>query len=361
MNIDVGQSTSMGDLLAGIMKSDLFADLLAVSEAASPEAARAAVDSRQAATAVIIPADFTSALTEPGTTGSGVQVEVYRDPTLTLGPMVVDTIVRQLVDRFAAGTIGTGVTLEQASSVGIPITPDLVQEVVSQHTAAAFAPQDQAALITVQEPAGVNTGENFLSQLLGLFLGGMMVFFAFFTGSASIQSILVEEEKGTLQRLFTTPVPRRTILGGKGMGAVLMLVVQITVLMTFGVLVFRVDWGQPLTVTLAAAGLVLVATATGLFLVSFLRNTRQGGVVFGGILTLTGTLGMMPIYTGGIASSRLIEVASLLVPQGWAIRGFVIAADGGTVADLMPTLLVTLSWTAVFAAIGLRRLQQRFA
>jgi hypothetical protein len=138
-------------------------------------------------------------------------------------------------------------------------------------------------------------------------------------------------------------------------------VVQVTVLMAFGVLVFQIDWGQPLPLTLAAAGLIVLATATGLFLVSFMQTTRQSGVVFGGLLTLTGMLGMIPVFAGGVSASPLVNVISLLVPQGWAIRALSIAREGGSVPDLLPTLAVIALWTAAFATIGLRRLQQRFA
>ena len=42
-----------------------------------------------------------------------------------------------------------------------------------------------------------------------------MIFYAFFTGASAIQNIIVEEEKGTLQRLFTTPTTTSVVLGGK--------------------------------------------------------------------------------------------------------------------------------------------------
>jgi len=76
---------------------------------------------------------------------------------------------------------------------------------------------------------------------------------------------------------------------------------------------------------------------------------------------LTGMLGMIPIFGGGVTASPWVDAVALLVPQGWAIRGILIARGGGTVAELAPTLLVICLWTAVFLGIGLRRLQRRFA
>ena len=137
--------------------------------------------------------------------------------------------------------------------------------------------------------------------------------------------------------------------------------VQVSVLMAFGALVFSIYWGEALTAILAAAGLVLVAGATGLFLNSLLQNPKQAGIIYGGVLTLTGMLGLIPVFTAGAPNqSETVQTVSLLVPQGWAMRGLTIAMDGGSVADLLPTLLVVLLWTAAFAFIGLRRFKRRF-
>ena len=200
-----------------------------------------------------------------------------------------------------------------------------------------------------------------ISEIVSLILAGMMVFFSFYTGAASIETILIEEERGTLARLFTTPGSQRTILGGKVLAAIFTLTIQVVVLMSFGRLIFKIDWGDLLPVLLAGFGLVVVAAATGLFLVSLLNNTRQSGIVFGGVLTLTGMLGLIPVFTASAPNQpETIKAVSLLVPQGWAIRGFTTAIDGGTVGDMLPILAVLLAWSLVFTLIGQYRLQRRF-
>ena len=70
-----------------------------------------------------------------------------------------------------------------------------------------------------------------------------MIFFAFFTGAASAQSILTEEEKGTLPRLFTTPTPELSILGGKFLAVALTVLVQVQFLNPFCTLCFRYQLG----------------------------------------------------------------------------------------------------------------------
>jgi ABC-2 type transport system permease protein len=193
-------------------------------------------------------------------------------------------------------------------------------------------------------------------------MGGMMIFFVFFTTAASIETILTEEERGTLQRLFTTPTSHRAILGGKSLAGVITATIQIIVLLLFGRFIFSIDWGAILPVFLAVVGIVLAAAATGLFLVSFMQNTRQGGIIFGGVLTVAGMLGLIPVFTAGVPEQpEAVQTISLLVPQGWAMRALTETMEGGNVSDVLPFFGGLLAWALVLGAIGQYRLQKRFA
>jgi ABC-type multidrug transport system permease subunit len=132
--------------------------------------------------------------------------------------------------------------------------------------------------------------------------------------------------------------------------------------MTFGAIVMSISWGTPPSVLLAAAGIILVAVATGSFLVSMMQNTRQGGIIFGGVLTMTGMLGLIPVFTSGNPNQpEALQIVSLLVPQGWAMRGLQLSMDGATFQEMLPVFGVILLWTIVLAFIGQHRLRKRFA
>jgi ABC-2 type transport system permease protein len=360
VNLDEGQAPgvgSMGAFLADTLQEEVLADLLTISEMNEAAAARTAVDNQEAGVAIIIPADFTDAIMGEQQTAA---VELYRDPTLTIGPAIVGSIVSQIVDGMAAANIGIGVTMSQLAEAGVSITPEIVQEVVQAAT--AIPPPQQAGNLTqMQAPPG-QEGGNELTQMLAFILGGMMVFYAFFTGANVLYTVLSEQENGTLQRLFTTPTSHLTIFSGKFIAALLILTVQITVLLTFGSLVFGIQWGDPLPVAIAAAGLIIIAATTGLFLVSLQKNTRQASLIFGGLLTLTGMLGLFTVFTAGAPNTPAeLETVSLLVPQGWAIRTFRQAMEGSALPDIAVTFAVILVWSAIFFFIGQRRLQKRFS
>ncbi len=120
-----------------------------------------------------------------------------------------------------------------------------------------------------------------------------MVFYAFFTGASTAQSILKEEEERTLPRLFTTPTSQATILTGKLLSVFMTVSVQVIVLLVAAHLIFGIQWGDLLSVALMAAGIIFSASSFGIFVNSFLKNTKQGGVLFGGVLTVTGMMGMI--------------------------------------------------------------------
>lgn len=360
VNLDEGQLSgigSMGRFLTGMLGSDDLSELVNLSTMTDPAAARLAVDNQEAGVALIIPPDFTDVIIAGEETA---EIELYRDPTLTLGPAVVAGIVHQFVDGMSAANISVGVTMEQLMAADVPFSEELVQEVVNKATAVP-PPQQDGQLTVLQAPPGQEE-TNELAQMIAFVLGGMMVFFTFFTGGNGLMSILVEEENGTLQRLFITPTRHMTIFSGKFISALLMLTVQVAVLMLFGLLVFDIQWGEPLPVALAVAGLVLIAATCGLFLVSLIQSTRQAGIVFGGLLTLTGMIGLSTVFTAGAPNTpAVMETMTLLVPQGWAIRTFRQAMDGVALNDILFTFFIILLWSAVFFFIGQRRLQKRFA
>ena len=152
------------------------------------------------------------------------------------------------------------------------------------------------------------------------------------------------------------------ILSGKFLAVFLTVVVQIVVLLIAARLVFRIEWGEFPSVALTAAGLVLTAASSGIFINSLLKNTRQGGAIFGGVLTLTGMIGMISIFAqGSPAAQQLGNTVSLLVPQGWAVRGLVQAMNGQPVTDVLLTTLVMLAWSAVFFTVGVWRFNRRYA
>jgi ABC-2 type transport system permease protein len=197
-------------------------------------------------------------------------------------------------------------------------------------------------------------------RMVGPIFGGMMIFYAFFTGMSTGQSILREEEEGTLPRLFTTPTTQTEILVGKFLAIGLTVLVQVVVLITLSRFIFGIEWGEPLAVVLFALGTIISASAFGVMVNSFLKNTKQAGVVMGGLLTVTGMVGMMDIFTGN-AGGNQFGILPLFTPQGWAARSMFNASLGASALDILPNILALLAFSFIFFVIGVLRFQKRYA
>jgi ABC-2 type transport system permease protein len=192
-------------------------------------------------------------------------------------------------------------------------------------------------------------------------MGGMTIFYAFFTASTSAQSIIREEEQRTLPRLFTTPTSQSTILSGKFLSVFLTVFVQMTILLIFGWLIFRIEWGDLSSIIIMLIGIVFVASSFGIFVNSFLKDTKQGGIIFGGVLTFTGMLGMIRVFAiSSPTANELGNSVSLLVPQGWAIRGLIQSMDGEAVTSVLISTCIMLIWSAVFFSVGVWRFNKRY-
>jgi ABC-2 type transport system permease protein len=345
---------SMGDIIVSTLQAEQFNSLMEVTIVESAEAARSAVDTQAAGVAIIIPADFS----EQFSSFSGqATIELYRDPTLTIGPSIVESILSQFMDGMSGAKIAVSVVMANAGSVD----PQLIGSVLQQYMAGASAGDSSSALLDVHAPSTVKAPSDPLNMVVSLVMAGMTVFYAFFTGASTAQSILTEDEGGTLPRLFTTPTKLSTILGGKFLAVGLTVVVQMTVLIILGRLIFGIAWGGALPLALVILGTVAAAAAFGVFLMSLLKNAKQAGMIFGAVLTTTGMLGMIRVFTMGSSTSGALQTISLLVPQGWAMRGLLQTMDGAGLADVLPTFAVLLTIGIVLFAVGARRFQKRYA
>jgi len=362
-NIPGGRKAeTMGDLIVSILESDEMADLIEISLVADPQAARASVDSQQAQVAIIIPPDFSEQFADIEK-GKAV-IEFYQDPTLTIGPAIMKSILNRFMQGMSGVIIAVNVFTDEADSSEYMLTGQVVQQYLD--TSLALSEDLEGELLDVRAPANApksdtEESQNLMLSIIGPIMGGMMVFYAFFTGASTAQSILKEEEEGTLPRLFTTPTPQATILTGKFLSVFLTVCIQVIVLLIAARLIFKIQWGGFVPVALMAAGLIFSASSFGVFVNSLLKNTKQSGVLFGGILTVTGMLGMISIFAmNAPGAARLGDTVSLLVPQGWAIRGLMQSMNGDPLTSILVSALAMLAWSASFFILGVLRFNRRY-
>lgn len=184
---------------------------------------------------------------------------------------------------------------------------------------------------------------------------GMTIWFVLMLVLGNAESLLEERENGTLPRLLTTPTPRAQVLGGKVGGVYVVGIVQAAILITFGALVFHVEWGSDPVATGLLIGTFTLA-ATGLaIMVSAVARTRSQAA------GLTPVLAVSLSMLGGCVwpieiVPPFMKVIALFTPTGWAMKGLtdVVVRNQGIQAAVLPTMML-LIFAAVFFVVGLTR------
>jgi ABC-2 type transport system permease protein len=353
---------SAGILLVEFLQNEQLSDLVEVTVGSDEFSARAAVEAQSADVALIIPENLTEVVVG---TGGNAAITMVQDPTLTIGPGIVKTLLEGFLDGFSGSKIAPQVVARQLNGRGIAVSPQTQQNVALEY--AAWATElgrshgsESHPAIDVQAPPTKVARQSMLAELAGKILAGQLIFFSFFTAASTAESIITEQEQHTLARLFTTPTMRTAILGGKFIGVFLLVLGQALVLTIVSALLFGVHWGQPLSVALVTLGLVVASGGFGVFLMSFVSSTQQAGPVLGVVLTIMGMAG--GLFTTGFESlPGFLGSVSLLVPQGWALRGWKLSLAGASASELYLPVAVMMAMGAVFFTLGALAFRRRLA
>jgi ABC-2 type transport system permease protein len=360
---DVQSDFSASQLLIEYLQSQELAKLMSVTMAADEAEARRAVQQRTADVAAIIPTSFTAAALNPDKT---TEIQLVNEPALKIGPQVVKTAISGFIEGLCGAKIAVGVSQQQLDERGIEMSEETalavaeryivwVQAASHSHSGAPGAP-----LIQLASPSGPPTVAMSSSGMIGPIMAAMLIFFIFFTGANGASMLIQEEEDGTLARLFTTPTHLTTILGGKFLSVLVTLALQSLVLLLAARWFFGIHWGAPLTVGLAMLALIIAASGFGVFLMSFIRTTRQAGVVQGGVLTLMAMLG--GLFAAFIADMPAVfNAIALITPQGWALRSLKLAMAGATLNEALLPIITLLGLGLVFYLASVVIFRKRFA
>jgi ABC-2 type transport system permease protein len=388
-------SPAAGAALTAALTSPQMADLLDVTLADTPEAARAAVDEGDAAAAVIIPPGLSEALAGAGAGGpAAAAVEIYKDPALNVGPSIVAAVVDSVAQTFNGARAAASAAARLAVSLGMT-DPAQITEIATK-AAQAFAAAAQAGAAqggagqTGAAPSGAAQPEvessgaaqagtaptgapvtlearnptiggadakrpNVASQVLV----GMMLFFMMFGASIPARSILDEHRQGTLSRLFTTPTPRSVILGGKYVAVFLVVLIQAAVLLVAGRFLLGADWGEPGPVAVLTLASALVAASLGLVTTAFAKTPGQAGAVSSAIFVFLGLISGN--FMGTVTIGGAFAVARRVSPLGWLMEGWGNLLYGGSWGSIALQVAVALVYALVLFGIASFFFRRRYA
>jgi ABC-2 type transport system permease protein len=361
VNLDqpAGQNLNFGSQIADFLKSEQMPTWLTAKDYPDEAAARKALEDRQLGMVLILPSDLSSSVTA----GKPAIVTLLSDPTLSLTPRIVQEMVQLYLDGTTGARAGYQAASLQLGKQGITLdaagTQQYFDAYVKNYTALQSGESSGTSLVETRT-TGIPANNQGLQTMFAGILAGQMIFFAFYSGAYASMSILKESEEGTLPRLFTTPTSRTTILTGKVLAVFMTVLVQIPVLMLLGSLAFKIQWGQPFVVLAALLATVIACSGLGLFLMSFVKTTRQAGPVLGGALTALGMFG--GLFTVAIPNMPVVfNTIAKFTPHGWALTSWKLALQNASLSEIAVPALVLTGIGLVLFAVGNLNFRRRMA
>jgi ABC-2 type transport system permease protein len=221
--------------------------------------------------------------------------------------------------------------------------------------------QAEPLVSLVQKIAGQNVEREEDPDYSQASVPGFAVLFIFLTAQATARSVYDEKKVGSFRRLLAAPIAKISLLVGKILPNFLIALVQMAVILAFGVFGLRllgmtpVPLGRdPLALLLAILLTALCSSAFGLVIAALARTESQIGGLSAVVLWVMGVLGgsFIPVFI----LDRLLGPVPKVVPHYWANRALTnVMLRGLRLADVTTELAVLALFTAVFFAIGLLR------
>jgi ABC-2 type transport system permease protein len=352
VNEDTGPyGSQVVDGLAGI------AMLETESLDSAQEADRRVADGERAA-AIVIPAGFSADIDgyEP------TEIQVLVDPTQTEAGRIATGIADSVAAEIAMlGEIQYGIRAVLAQSGEFVDLDPEAQAAIQMQTLGVIWTQAQE--IRHNPVIGVKStdleGEEEAGEWdpFAYSTAGFTVMFNFFLVGIIAESLLREKESGAFRRLLSSPMRRGSIIGGKMLGYMVIVFLQVLVMFTFGSLMYDMSLGNSiagmlvLTLTLA-----LAASSMGLMIGSLVDSSKKAanvGLILGFVLMIIGGC-LFPTYS----LEGFISILARMTPHAHAIMGYLkMMNEGGGLVAVLPNVGVLLAMTAAFFGVAVWRLR----
>lgn len=268
---------------------------------------------------------------------------LLREGTIKVGVLVPPDFERRRLDGREAVQVlvdGSDTSVQAAARqlAAMPLEGDAM-------------PSQRVAVLPLYNPARISA-VNVVPGLIGVILTMTMVMF-------TAMSIVRERERGNLELLITTPVSSGALMVGKVLPYIVVGLVQVTLVLLLGALLFRVPIHGSLAGVYAVSALLIVANLGLGLLVSTMARTQFQSMQMAFFLFLPSILlsGFMFPFDGmPVAVQWLAEVLPLTHFMRM-IRGVMLR--GATLAELWPDALALAAFTVAMMALAILRFRKR--
>lgn len=267
---------------------------------------------------------------------------------------------------FVARPDGTGAQLQSVvnASISEVMKPVGAAQFASAETGASFEESLDVARTLASGQSGLEVevaavGEALFPPSLGQFdLGAssQLVLFVFLTAMTGSAALILSRQLGITQRMLATPTSVRTIITGESLGRLGQALVQGLYIMILTLVIFSVDWGDPVGAILILLAFSAVGAGAGMLMGATFSNDQQAagiGVILSiGLAALGGCMVPLELF------SPTMQTVAHVTPHAWALDGFAeLVRRDGTVVDILPELGVLAAYAAVLLLLASWRLR----
>lgn len=341
--VDRAKSTLSASLVQELENSTAVRPILMNYEDALAE-----FEERQVTAVLIIPPDFTLESLQAGAS----QVELRQQPNNVRAFAIQQGVNTALTRTSSAVDIAASSTA-RADAIRPFASASDRQAYFDQALAAARAEMQAAPQRVVEVSA--STEDTIEYDPNANSAAGQMITWVFIPLIGLSAMFAMERQGGTLRRVLVTPTSKATYIGGTVLGQVLTAVVQMALLIGFGALVLKLNWGRaPGATALVVIASALAAGALGTMLGTFVKTEAQGN-------GLSIMIGMVMAMMGGCwypieLFPQVIRSAAQVLPTYWSMQGMLdILTRGQGVQGVLLESGVLLGFALVFFVIGVLR------
>jgi ABC-2 type transport system permease protein len=341
--VDLAGTSISQEIVSGLEKSTAVYPDVTSSEEAEDE-----FSARRVSAVLVIPAGLDLAAIQNGTAELDFRQQP-NDMDASIAQRAIQTAIRRVSSTVnaanmaveeaeARGTFESSVDEQAYFDDALQLAKDLQEDTPERVTVIEGTTPDS---VDYDPRANSSAGQLVTWVFIPLF--GISGLFAY------------ERQQGTLRRVLTTPTSKATFLLGTISGQVVMALIQMSLLVLFGMFVLQLKWGQePFALFVLLTCAALAAGAIGTTMGTFIKTESQASglsIMMGMVMALLGGC-WYPLELFPAAVQNIVKV----LPTTWAMQGLLnLVLRGGGLTDILLESAVLLGFAGVFFTIGVMR------
>ncbi len=341
--VDQANSPLSADLVTALENSQAVRPVAATLKQAETQFSQ-----RRVSAVLVIPSEFDLAHLEKG----GMQLELRQQPN-NMNAMIAQRAVMAVISRVssAADIANNSVTSAEQFQ---PFASTVDRQAYFNDALNQAQSLLSTAPIRVMESKGT-TSDPIDYDPRANSSAGQLITWVFVPLIGISAMFAYERQMGTLRRLLISPTQKSTYLLGTIFGQGLTALVQMLLLIGFGIFVMKINWGvQPLALAVMMVCATLAAAALGTALGTFVKTEGQASglsVMIGMVMALLGGC-WYPLEMFPQAVQNIVKI----LPTTWAMRGLLdIVLRGQGLAAILPEAGILLGFAVLFFGIGILR------